>query len=102
MREVIIPPLLTTCGIRYGGPNKTFEFLECCCRASSWLLQTHSHGYIIWGKIDIYLSNHITRQVTLPKQPVVGEIMLADGSPAMLAQKPTGLGEKKGSHHKEK
>ena len=49
------------------------------------------------GKIDVCLSNHSVKQVTLPKWTAVGGITAANIIPALLAPKPTrhGAGEKK-------
>ena len=44
------------------------------------------------GKIDISLRNNSARQVTLPKQTTLGEIMSANMIPALLDQNPTGYG----------
>ena len=41
------------------------------------------------GKIDDCLRNHSAKQITLPKQTIVGEIATANVIPSLLALKPT-------------
>ena len=44
------------------------------------------------GKIDVFLRNHNVKQVTLPKQTTVGEIIVTNIIPALLVPQPTGHG----------
>ena len=42
------------------------------------------------GKINVFLRNHCTKQIILPKWTAVGEITAANVIPALLVPKPTG------------
>ena len=54
------------------------------------------------GKINVCLRNHSAKHVILPKQTALGEIMLANIIPALLALKPTGPDMDEGGSHCEK
>ena len=99
MKEVMIPPLMTT--VVTGTMDLTTHsnslniFVEPGFGYSEHIAMARSYGELRpeMGKIDICPQNHSTRQVTLPKQTTVGEIMSADVSPGLLAEKPSGLKE---------
>ena len=87
MREVIIPPLMTTVitGMVDPAYSKSLSIIgEPIIGYSEHIAMARSYGELGpgKGKIDICLRNHSARQVTLPKQTTVGEIVPANMIPA--------------------
>ena len=97
MREVMTPPLMTivVTGIAdlTTHSNSLSVIVEPIVGYSEHIATARTYGELRpgTGKIDICPWNCSARQVTLPKQATVGEVTSTDESPALLAQKPTGL-----------
>ena len=56
------------------------------------IAMARSYGVLNQGepKIDVFLRNHSAKQITLPKQTVVGEITAANIITVLLVQRPMG------------
>ena len=108
MREVVIPPLMTTVVTGMADltahSNSLTVIVEPIFGYSEYIATARTYGEsrLGMGKIDICLQSHSAWQVTLPKQTAVGEIMSAGVSPVLLAQKPIRLKGSKGETIKEK
>ena len=102
IREGVIPPLMTTVVTGMADltihSNSLSVIVEPIFGYSEHIAMARTYGELRpgTGKIDICLQNHSAWQVTLPKQTTVEEIMCNDISPALLAEKPTGLKGSKG------
>ena len=101
MREVVIPSLVTTVVTGMADlitHSKSLSVVvEPVIGYSEHITVARSYGNLRSGKgkINICLRNHSARQVILPKQTTVGEIMPANMIQALLDQNTVGLREDK-------
>ena len=92
MKEVTIPPLMTTVVTGMMDPtthsNSLNAVVEPVFGYSEHIAMARSYGELRpgRGKINVYLQNYSARLATLPKQTTMGEITPVDVSTTMLAQ----------------
>ena len=95
MRDVVIPPFVTVMVKGVAKLTTHSKYMNVVIEPIVGYLDhiAMARSYEILrpgiGKINVCLRNHSAKQITLPKQTVVGEIAVANAIPSLLTLKPT-------------